>query len=134
MHPALGLSIGFEYGPMTATRLGMKGDLIRCSVSRGVLAAESEQGRCTGSETAIGELAYEDASAAVRALFGSTRKRVGLSYDTAVEEMSGNGDKAAKASRAAAAGTLLKSATAPAATSFTFPDRRTGPAKPAGFA
>ena len=33
----LGLQIGFEYGPMTVTRLGMKGELIRCSVSRGVL-------------------------------------------------------------------------------------------------
>src|SRR5260370_40494005 len=44
----LGLQIGFEYGPMNVTRLGMKGELVRCSVSRGVLAAEKEQGRCRG--------------------------------------------------------------------------------------
>lgn len=43
---SLGLQIGFEYGPMNATRLGMKGELVRCSVSRGVLAAENEQSRC----------------------------------------------------------------------------------------
>ena len=50
----LGLQIGFEYGPMNVTRLGMKGELVRCSVSRGVLTAEKEQGRCRGNETAIG--------------------------------------------------------------------------------
>ena len=45
---SLGLAIGFEFGPMNVTRLGMKGELIRCSVSRGVLAAEKEQSRCNG--------------------------------------------------------------------------------------
>jgi class 3 adenylate cyclase len=39
---SLGLAVGLEYGPMTVTRLGIKGELIRCSVSRGVLAAEFE--------------------------------------------------------------------------------------------
>lgn len=130
---SLGLSIGFEYGPMTATRLGMKGDLVRCSVSRGVLSAEDEQCRCAGTETAIGALAYDRASAAVRALFGTTRKRSNLDYDTAVKELSDRDDKAAKASKAAATGSLLKPVAA--ATSFSFPDRPTGPpSKPAGFA
>jgi len=68
---SLGLAIGFEYGPMTITRLGIKGDLVRCSVSRGVLTAEDEQRRCTGAETAIGEIAYDNASDAVRELFGA---------------------------------------------------------------
>ena len=133
----LGLSIGFEYGPMTATRLGMKGDLIRCSVSRGVLTAEREQGRCKGTETAIGEHAYGEASTAVRGLFGGARKRAGLTYEAVVEELSGKGDKSARAARSestAAGMGLLKPATAPAVTSFTFPNRPTGPAKPAGFA
>jgi hypothetical protein len=133
----LGLSIGFEYGPMTATRLGMKGNLIRCSVSRGVLTAEREQGRCKGTETAIGELAYDEASAAVRALFGASRKRGGLTYEAAVEELSGKGDSSARAAKSEAATAsrgLLRPATAPAATSFTFPNRPTGPAKPDGFA
>ena len=129
----LGLSVGFEYGPMTATRLGMKGDLVRCSVSRGVLTAEHEQQRCLGTETAIGAIAYANASAAVRTLFGITRKRASLDYDSAVKELSDRNDKAARASKAAAAGSLLKPATA-AASSFSFPDRKTGPSKPDGFA
>jgi class 3 adenylate cyclase len=57
---SLGLAIGFEFGPMNVTRLGMKGELIRCSVSRGVIAAEKEQARCKGIETAIGEIGYND--------------------------------------------------------------------------
>lgn len=129
---SLGLAIGFEYGPMTATRLGMKGDMIRCSVSRGVLKSESEQRRCAGVDSAIGEVAYNKASAAVQSLFGSTRKRANLDYDTAVKELADSGDKAAKASRIAESSGLLKAATA--ASSFTFPDRPARPSKPAGFA
>jgi class 3 adenylate cyclase len=129
---SLGLAIGFEYGPMTVTRLGMKGELIRCSVSRGVLAAENEQRRCAGTESAIGEAAYDDATDAVRAVFGSGRKRANLDYDTAVEELSRRNDRAAKAAKAMAA-SLLKPASSPAA-GYTFPNRPTGPAKPDGFA
>jgi hypothetical protein len=129
---SLGLAVGFEFGPMNVTRLGMKGELIRCSVSRGVLAAEKEQSRCTGSETAIGTIAYDDASDAVRGIFGSSRKRASLDYDTAVNEMSSKGDKTARAVKAMAA-SLLQPATA-AAAPLAFPNRQTGPAKPAGFA
>jgi class 3 adenylate cyclase len=129
---SLGLAIGFEYGPMTATRLGMKGGLVRCSVSRGVLQAEYEQGRCTGTETAIGPAAFTNASAAVQIVFGLLRKRADLNYDAVVMELSSRADKAAIAAKTAAA-SLLKPATA-AATPFTFPDRKTGPSKPAGFA
>ena len=129
---SLGLAIGFEYGAMTITRLGIKGDLVRCSVSRGVLSAEAEQRRCGGSETAIGEIAYDDGSDAVRAIFGTARKRANLDYDKAVQELSDRNDKTALASKSAAA-SLLKPATA-AATPYTFPDRATGPAKEDGFA
>ncbi len=130
---SLGLAIGFEYGPMTVTRLGMKGELVRCSVSRGVLSAEKEQSRCSGSETALGALAYEKASDAVRSVFGTTRKRSGLDYNTAVKELSEKNDKAARATKAMESSGLLKPATA-AAASFSFPNRPTGPAKPDGFA
>ena len=130
---SLGLAVGFEYGPMNVTRLGMKGELVRCSASRGVITAEKEQGRCTGSETAIGSNAYENGSDSVRAVFGVARKRVGLNYDTAVEELSGKNDKAARAAKAMASAGLLKPATAPTS-SFSFPNRPTGPSKPAGFA
>jgi class 3 adenylate cyclase len=130
---SLGLAIGFEFGPMTVTRLGMKGELVRCSVSRGVLTAEKEQGRCKGTETALGEIAYDKASDAVRSVFGAGRKRAGLTYDIALKELSDKNDKAAKAVRAMDAASLLKPASA-AASPYTFPPRPTGPAKPDGFA
>ena len=130
---SLGLAIGFEYGPMTVTRLGIKGELIRCSVSRGVVASEEEQVDCKGTETAIGPLAYSEGSDAIRAVFGTERKRAGLDYDTAVNELASRNDKVARAAKAAFASPLLKPATA-AAAPLAFPDRRTGPAKPGGFA
>jgi class 3 adenylate cyclase len=129
----LGLAVGFEFGPMNITRLGMKGELIRCSVSRGVIAAEKEQSRCKGSETAIGPVAYEHASTAVRDIFGDSRKRANLDYETALSELSAKNDKAARATKAMAATSLLQPASA-AATPLAFPNRPTGPAKPDGFA
>ena len=128
----LGLQIGFELGPINVTRLGMKGELVRCSVSRAVLQAEAEQGRCRGNETAIGPTAYLRASEAVRTVFGTNRKRDGLDYDTCVEELSNKNDKTAKAARAMEA-TLLKPATSVSA-GYAFPPRRSGPTKPDGFA
>ena len=130
---SLGLAVGFELGPMNVTRLGMKGELIRCSVSRGVITAEKEQSRCSGTETAIGPNAYDEASDAVRAIFGDSRKRAKLDYDTAVNELSDKGDKAARATKAMAAASLLQPASA-AAAPLGFPNRQTGPAKPGGFA
>jgi class 3 adenylate cyclase len=128
---SLGLAIGFEFGQMNVTRLGIKGELVRCSASRGVLAAEAEQSRCSGSETAIGTTAYTKASDGVRSVFGSSRKRSGLTYEVAVKELSDKNDSSAKA--VSAADSLLKSATPPVVP-FTFPNRPTGPAKPDGFA
>jgi class 3 adenylate cyclase len=129
---SLGLQIGFEFGPINVTRLGMKGELIRCSVSKAVLRSEAEQGRCRGNETAIGPTAYLRATEAVRTLFGTERKRVNLDYDTCVDELSKKNDKVAKAAKAMES-SLLKPATA-ASTAFSFPPRRTGPTKPDGFA
>lgn len=131
---SLGLAIGFEYGPMTITRLGIKGDLVRCSVSRGVLTAEDEQRRCTGVETAIGDIAFDNATDAVRDLFGDSRKRSGLDYETAVNELADNDDQVAEAAKAMASAGLLKPATAAAAAPFSFPNYRTGPTRPDGFA
>jgi class 3 adenylate cyclase len=130
---SLGLGIGFEFGPMNVTRLGMKGELVRCSVSRGVLTAEKEQGRCGHNETAIGTVAYGKATDAVRAVFGSIRKRAGLSYEVAVKELSDKNDNAARATKAMESAGLLKPATA-AVAPFSFPNRPTGPSKPDGFA
>jgi len=96
---SLGLAIGFEYGPMTVSRLGMKGDLVRCSVSRGVLAAEASQRRCSGSETAIGEVAFERGTEAVRKLFETDLKVGHLDFDAAVDALAAEGDKMAKSAR-----------------------------------
>ncbi|QHO77615.1 transcriptional regulator [Bradyrhizobium sp. CCBAU 051011] len=98
----LGLAIGFEFGAMTVTRLGMQGDRVRCSVSRGVLASEDEQCRCSGTETAIGQEAYDAGSGAVQKLFGKSRKIAGLDYDSAVDALAADGDKVAKAATVAA--------------------------------
>lgn len=95
----LGLAIGFEYGPMTVTRLGLQGNRVRCSVSRGVLASESEQMRCSGNETAIGEEAYKEASDAVKNLFGPKRKVCDLDYNEAVESLAEDDDSAGKAAK-----------------------------------
>jgi class 3 adenylate cyclase len=130
----LGLAIGFEYGPMNVTRLGIKGELVRCSASRGVVAAEREQSRCSGKETAIGSIAYDRGNDATRTVFGQSRKRSGLTYDLAVKELADKGDAAAKAARAMAAAGSLKPATTVAVPPLSFPNRPTGPAKPDGFA
>lgn len=130
---SLGLQIGFEYGPLTATRLGMKGELVRCSVSRAVLASEDEQGFCDGNETAIGATAYLRATQAVRDVFGTERKRADLDYSTCLDELTKKNDKTAKAARDFA-NSALKPATAAVSSGLSFPSHRSGPTKPAGFA
>lgn len=134
----LGLAIGFELGPISLTRLGVKGSMIRCAIGRNVIDSEAQQMRCTGDETAIGQTAYDAATPAVQAMFGGTRKRAGLVYDVAVDELVGRLDETAKASKALAkaltAGTgLLQSSPAPAG-DYAFAPRRTEPSKAAGFA
>jgi class 3 adenylate cyclase len=98
----LGLAIGFEFGPMALTRLGMQGDRVRCAVSRGVLASENEQYRCKGAETAIGPVAYQKASQAVRDLFAKDRKCASLDYNEAVESLSEKADESASAAKSMA--------------------------------
>jgi class 3 adenylate cyclase len=95
----IGLAIGFEFGPMTITRLGIQGSRVRCSISRGVLASEIRQADCKGNETAIGEEAYKVASSAIRELFGKDRKVSDLDYNEAVEALSEKDDETAKASQ-----------------------------------
>ena len=128
---SLGLAIGFEYGPMNVTRLGIKGGLIRCSASRAVLRSEDEQKDCSGVETKIGPEAYRCGSAAVRELFGTSRKRANLDYATGVDELSKKNDKAARATKLAESN-LLQAASS--AIAYTSPSQRTIPNKPAGFA
>lgn len=129
----LGLQIGFEFGPMTATRLGIKGELVRCSVSRGVLTAEKVQSRCRGNETAIGPVALSHANAAVKGIFAKSPRRAGLTYPTVINELSQGSNHIAKAALEGVPSALLKPAAVGAASSG-FPNQRVTPAKPAGFA
>ncbi|WP_278983747.1 adenylate/guanylate cyclase domain-containing protein [Sphingobium yanoikuyae] len=137
----LGIAIGLDAGPVALTRLGMKGSMIRCATGRAILASEHEQRRCAGDETAVGAVAYGWCSNAGQKIFGSSRKRSGLTYDVALEELADEGDTtaaAAKVAKAAMAMTLLEpiiaapAAAAPSA--FRFPNRDATPTKPAGFA
>jgi class 3 adenylate cyclase len=128
----LGLAIGFEYGPMTATRLGIKGGLIRCSVSRGVIASEELQCDCNGRQTKIGPEALDEASDAVKSLFDANGVATDLEYDGAVEKMSAKGDRVGRAVKAATSSLLQP--TSAAAAPLSFPNRAAGPAKPGGFA
>jgi len=98
----LGLAIGFEFGPVTLSRLGMKGDLVRCATGRAVVRSEIEQRLCKGTETAIGQTAYQDGPQSVRTVFGASRKIAAFDYDTAVEELAASNDKVAKAVQAEA--------------------------------
>lgn len=99
---SLGLSIGFEFGVTAISGLGMRGDRIRCCVSRGVLQSEEEQLRCTRTETAIGPTAYANAAKPVREVFGTTRKADQLDYTEAIAKLAEAGDEWAIAARKAA--------------------------------
>jgi class 3 adenylate cyclase len=130
----LGIAIGLEYGSIAVTRLGMKGEMIRCCVSRAVLASENEQLDCNGAQTAIGATAYASASGPVRKLFSEKRRRANLTYTVAVEELSAAQDADAKASKALRSIPQSLLRTAAAAPAVAFPHYATGPTKPAGFA
>ncbi|MEW9523580.1 MULTISPECIES: adenylate/guanylate cyclase domain-containing protein [Agrobacterium tumefaciens complex] len=96
----LGLAIGFDFGPGSITRLGMQGSRVRCSAGRSVLLSEAEQKRCDGTQTAIGQSAYDEGPSSVRKLFGSSRRVANLTYDVALEALAAEDDSTAKAARA----------------------------------
>ncbi|MGE6743082.1 adenylate/guanylate cyclase domain-containing protein [Allorhizobium pseudoryzae] len=96
----LGLAIGFDFGPGSITRLGMQGSRVRCSTGRSVLLSEAEQKRCDGTQTAIGQSAYDEGPSSVRKLFGSSRRVGNLTYDVALEALAAEDDSTAKAARA----------------------------------
>ncbi|MDX3924757.1 MAG: adenylate/guanylate cyclase domain-containing protein [Shinella sp.] len=96
----LGLAIGFDFGPGSITRLGMQGSRVRCSTGRSVLLSEAEQKRCDGTQSAIGQSAYDEGPSSVRKLFGSSRRVANLTYDVALEALAAEDDSTAKAARA----------------------------------
>lgn len=95
----LGLAIGFDLGPISVTRLGKHGDRIRCAIGRKVIESENRQCACKGTETSIGQAAYDVATNAVKALFGRNRKVANLDYVEATEALADKGDESAKQAR-----------------------------------
>ncbi|MEN1557510.1 Pycsar phage resistance system uridylate cyclase PycC, partial [Pseudomonas aeruginosa] len=98
----LGLAIGFDLGPIAVTRLGAKGNRVRCAIGRSVIESEKRQCACSGVETAIGQVAYDAASKAVQNLFGKSRKTSHLDYNEATEALADDGDASAKQARSEA--------------------------------
>lgn len=133
----LGLAIGLEHGQIAVTRLGVKGEMIRCAISRTVLRSEVEQLRCNGTQTAIGPSLAKHAPEALAALFGGIRRRSDLDYNEALKAL----DSSRKADGAARpVSGLLRPAVAPpaaaaaAAAGFTFGSSAAMPSKtPPGF-
>lgn len=77
----LGLAIGVDFGPISLTRLGVKGGRDRCSAGRAVLRSVEAQEACKGRETALGSGALAVASDAVKDIFDGGRKVSDLTYD-----------------------------------------------------
>ncbi|CAG9180606.1 adenylate/guanylate cyclase domain-containing protein [Cupriavidus pinatubonensis] len=127
----LGLAIGVEYGVIAITRLGVKGEMIRCCISRAVLQSEIEQLRCNGSQTAIGATAKTHCPEAIASIFGDSRRKTNLRYETVIAAL----EKENSQKAAAQSNSLLRQASTVAAAGFTFPAKAAGPSKtPAGFA
>jgi len=78
----LGLAIGLELGPVSITRLGVRGNKDRVLIGRAVSGAEAAQRNCAGSETEIGALAHDAADTSVRAIFVTGRRQRGLDFNT----------------------------------------------------
>jgi class 3 adenylate cyclase len=115
----LGLQIGLEHGITSVTRLGIKGERVRCCISRSVLKSEEEQKRCAGRQTAIGQTLYDNAPEAFQTLFGSNRRRTDFDYAAAMDALEPKEDK--KKSSASIGSSLSKPAlSASASAGFAF--------------
>lgn len=81
----LGLAIGYELGVTPVSRIGIRGErAVRVASSAATLDAEAHQSVCTGTETMIGERAYDWASRDTQRLFDKRRISADLDYDTVV--------------------------------------------------
>lgn len=107
----LGLGIGLEHGFIAITRLGIKSEMVRCCISRSVLASEAEQQKCNGRQTSVGPKLYDHAPTQFRELFGIGRKRADFDYAVAEEAIKPK-DSSKKSTNS---GSLLKPATAASA-------------------
>lgn len=80
----LGLAIGIDYGATPICRLGLRGAAsVRAATSRATCVSETEQRRCGGTETALGESAYRASPANIREAFSADRVVPNLDVHTA---------------------------------------------------
>ena len=91
----LGLGIGMELGPISITRLGIKGSMDRVMVGRAVLAAQEFQEKCSGKETALGKLAAGNAITGIAQLF-ARGLGVGLTYNRVMACLDNENEEVAK--------------------------------------
>ncbi|MCA0200474.1 MAG: transcriptional regulator [Proteobacteria bacterium] len=70
---SLGLQVGLEFGPMTICRIGLKGDLVPCSMSHGQMVSEDAQADCLAWETASGFTGYGHMSPVLKRIFHMRR-------------------------------------------------------------
>lgn len=125
----LGLAIGLEHGLVAVTRLGIKSEMVRCCISRSVLASEAEQQKCSGRQTSIGPTLDQHAPEQFRNLFGSGRKRSDFDYAAALDALNPKDDS----KKSTNSSSLLKPATA-AGAGFSFGSAAAEPSRTlAGF-
>lgn len=80
----LGIAIGTDFGETPICRIGLRGEAsVRIATSRATCNSESEQRRCTGRESAIGQKAHAAARVSIRQGFGYNRKLEKLDHQTA---------------------------------------------------
>jgi hypothetical protein len=91
----LGLGIGMELGPISITRLGIKGSMDRVMVGRAVLAAQAFQEKCSGKETALGKVAAGNAITGIAQLF-ARGLGVGLTYNRVMACLDNENEEVAK--------------------------------------
>lgn len=126
----LGLAVGLEHGIVSVTRLGMKGERVRCCISRSVLASEDEQRRCNGRQTAMGPALYDHAPEAFQTLFGESRRRSDFDYAAADEAL--NPKPESQKSSGTGASLLRPATSAAAAAGFTFNKAAAQPSRNVG--
>ena len=78
---SLGIAIGTDIGETPICRIGLRGEAsVRIAASRATCHSENEQRRCDGSQSAIGQKAYAEASVAIRRQIGGNRIVDNLDY------------------------------------------------------
>lgn len=83
----LGLAIGIDYGTTPICRLGLRGHgSVRTAASRATCSSEAVQQLCNGSETALGEAAFQAAPVSIRQIFSGADHKV-PDFDVDAAEM-----------------------------------------------